>query len=747
MNHSTLFENNRFGNNFALVPRGLFDRCGMYDCHIGMGRACAWDLWLRLIRSVPFHVVAEVVADIYTFQEGGVGETTPRDVGLFRYLHDIPRDHLLTPGCWVDYEVELRLRIGGVPLRGDLGRRVYEEHILPYYLRFRHQFPRLGGLGGTPPWPAEGLARDAILVVYDDFDDSYYSNIVSCDRLSSRRGGYKVHRAHSAQAGSGAVGADAVMLGRLRRSRDEGFARAALEAGRPVAYFLDTDPFAPPRPGASAAPADQADVGAPARLIAGADAVWVADPALAPTAHAYNRRTVPLAGSIPPEWLPDRPPSRDPARPVTIGYAGNVPLGEMGFLREALARVAAEFGDRVRLEPEWADAPAPGSTGYSERLGRLRAAGPDVLLMPLPDGPRPGGRPMATPYHEAAVAGALGIFSDVPGYAALPGEETCLKAANTAVGWAEALRRAVTMPAAEFDRMRAACLAHVREVGTAAARVDAYEAAWRATEFHRLTRHRRGHAGRPRVAYFFHSQYTAGAEIQLWRRLRLMPSYGVEPIAVLPRAVQDSEATHATREELARLGIELVFADFTYHAEPGSPPECEREGLRDLLGELRPALVHSTTYMSGVGRACRELGIPHLASLYQIDDDIAPDPGSRPWARAHCDLVLSDSLRYTRRWGEVLGAELLLRPQPGPGSAVRPRAAAVGGRRRRPRREPGGDPGGPAGRRPAAQGAVRGGGGRGGAAPGGAAGGAGDPRLYAVLSGFPPGLRAADRRG
>ena len=92
------------------------------------------------------------------------------------------------------------------------------------------------------------------------------------------------------------------MLGRLRRSRDEGFARAALEAGRPVAYFLDTDPFAPPRPGASAAPADQADVGAPARLIAGADAVWVADPALAPTARCLQPEDRP-AGRVDPAGM------------------------------------------------------------------------------------------------------------------------------------------------------------------------------------------------------------------------------------------------------------------------------------------------------------------------------------------------------------------------------------------------------------------------------------------------------------
>ena len=106
--------------------------------------------------------------------------------------------------------------------------------------------------------------------------------------------------------------------------------------------------------------------------------------------------------------------------------------------------------------------------------------------------------------------------------AALPGGETCLKAVDTAEGWAEALRRAITMPPAEFDRMRAACLAHVREACTAAALIDHYEAAWRATEFHQLTRDKRGHDGRPLVAYVLPSPDIEGAEAPMWRRLELV---------------------------------------------------------------------------------------------------------------------------------------------------------------------------------------------------------------------------------
>jgi glycosyltransferase involved in cell wall biosynthesis len=126
----TLHERNRFANNSVLVPRQLFVRHGMYDPHIGMRRLCDWDLWLRLVRHVSFVVLDDIVSDVFEGVSGSIGLTVPYDVALFRFLNGIARDHLLTPERWRDYPVDA-LRIGDVEATGELGRRLYEEQVVP----------------------------------------------------------------------------------------------------------------------------------------------------------------------------------------------------------------------------------------------------------------------------------------------------------------------------------------------------------------------------------------------------------------------------------------------------------------------------------------------------------------------------------------------------------------------------------------------------------------------------------------
>src|SRR5262249_543261 len=123
-----LYEQNRFASNAVLFPRELVGRYGMYDCHLGMRRLCDWDLWLRFMKHVPFLVVDELISEVYEGHADPRGITVPWDLSLFRYLHGIQRDALLTPASWRDYEVD-SLRIGEVELAKDFRRRVYEERI------------------------------------------------------------------------------------------------------------------------------------------------------------------------------------------------------------------------------------------------------------------------------------------------------------------------------------------------------------------------------------------------------------------------------------------------------------------------------------------------------------------------------------------------------------------------------------------------------------------------------------------
>jgi glycosyltransferase involved in cell wall biosynthesis len=283
------------------------------------------------------------------------------------------------------------------------------------------------------------------------------------------------------------------------------------------------------------------------------------------------------------------------------------------------------------------------------------------MLTPLLDQPRPRLGKSLIKYYETAVAGALGIFSDTPQYQALPAGLTCIKAANDAESWYQALKTAIEMKPDEFDRMRRRCLEHVREEYSVSAQIDLHEAALRAVEFHARTRGNRHSDGCPRVMYVLHSAHYGGGEIQLLRRLRLVKRYGIQPVVVIPSVVKDTEHGQRLKDALALDGIQLESAVYMCFTEPRSPQEyfseLEREQIRLLLERCAPALVHTVTFIPSFGQVCQEMGIPHVSTQYAIIDEFAWNE-ERP-DFVHCALVQSDTVRYTNRWAELLGVEKL----------------------------------------------------------------------------------------
>ncbi len=188
VNVLTLSFRNRIANNSVLVPRALFDRCGLYDCHVGMRRLTDWDLWLRLADVVPFVTVEAVVSEVRVFaDERAVGVAFPFDAPLFRFLQSIPRNRLLLPGRWRDYPVD-SLRVGDVEVAGPLRKRLAEQHVAPFRDRLRRGLPQLAEeseLPSSSPRPA--------LVAMDAFYPSFAMCAGQYDLPASRHGLPKMH--------------------------------------------------------------------------------------------------------------------------------------------------------------------------------------------------------------------------------------------------------------------------------------------------------------------------------------------------------------------------------------------------------------------------------------------------------------------------------------------------------------------------------------------------------------------------
>ncbi len=661
-----LYEQNLFANNSVLMPRDLVNKYGMYDCHIGMRRLCDWDLWLRYIQHIPFVVIDRVIGQVASGNPGAIGRTVPWDLALFRFWNAIPRNHLLTPAAWRAYPVDA-LGAGAVSLERDMRRRLYEEHIVPYYLTARHYFPVLEGFSATLPEP-----RKTVLHTRGAYDVSDDVGLNPYDAVAHQRGNYKTYFQPLDQVTpEWRRDADGLLLIRTIEDHALTLRDQALRDEIPLGYYLDDDILtfheygtsfdylAPDKPAYS----DLVD------LIRSADAVWVTSRFIRDSVLPHNSRVIPHNGCVPSEWLPTRLKPRDPNQPIRIGYVGtNYRLDEFqNFLWQALQRLSAELGERLIFEFWGLDirqlpplkSPVihrPFTFSYWAYLRALRTAAFDILLTPLLDYPRPRLGKAPSKYYQTAVAGALGIFSRVPQYANLPEGLTCLKADNTVEDWCRVLRQAITLPPEQFDLMRARLVEHVRQEFTPAAQIHLHEAAWRATEFHAKTRAQRQRDGRPRVMYVLHSANFGGGEIQLWRRLRLARDYGIEPIVVLPRVLQNTEPGQRVAESLRREQIAGEFVNYTCFTEPRSPREfsnpAEREDVRAVIQRCAPALVHTVTFIPTFGQICAELKIPHVASLYAIEDDWR-------WENAwldfkHCAVVQSDSIRYATRWGDLL---------------------------------------------------------------------------------------------
>jgi glycosyltransferase involved in cell wall biosynthesis len=668
VNFVSLSEQNRIANNSVLIPRAVVDQHGMYDCHIGMRRLCDWDLWLRYVRHVPFVMIDDVISDVFEGNEGSLGKTVPWDLSLFRYLHAIPRDSLLTPECWQQYEIDA-LSFGGFTIDKDFRRRLYEQQIVPYYLKFRHYFPQVEGFTATLP----DRQRNVIYAssTYESTQDIAFGHYAT---LQGARATFRGYYQPVEQIGAEWVReADAALLAKPVQVQAQSLAEQAMDAGVPLGVYLDDDlltfhEFGPQfsylAPGATAYQNLTA-------MLQDADTVWVSTPAIGDSVQRFNSRIIRHNGCVPEALLPEAIRPRTPGQPIKIGYVGNqYRLDEFKHIWDALLRITAEHQDQLVFEfwgldvsslprlhsPVMQQEFMPSYTTY---LAKLKEANFDILLTPMLASPRPRLGKAPSKYYQTAVAGALGIFSDVPQYADLPGDFTCLKPSNTAEAWYSALSGAITMPPALFDLMRRRMVEHVREEYTDTAQIHLHMAAWHATEFHAKTRSQRKDDGRPRVMYVLHSAHLGGGEIQLWRRLRLARQYAIEPIVVIPRVLQETPAAGRLRDRMQQEQIQLEFADYTCYGEPRSPADFrsdhERDQVRALLERCAPALVHSVTFIPTFGQVCSEMGLPHVASFYAIDESFAWGDGQPEFS--HCTIAHSDSIRYADVWAGLLGTE------------------------------------------------------------------------------------------
>jgi hypothetical protein len=151
-----------------------------------------------------------------------------------------------------------------------------------------------------------------------------------------------------------------------------------------------------------------------------------------------------------------------------------------------------------------------------------------------------------------------------------------------------------------------------------------------------------------------------GGEIQLWRRLEVAHQLGFRLMVVIASAWRDGADARRVRRYLERNGVECEFVHYdAFYVTPDTkdilPKPAEIDSLREFFGRRSHeiSLVHSLAFLPAVGMVCSEFAVPHMASIYGVADDYEFPFGPLPFK--YCDLVQSDSIRYARKWSQLLG--------------------------------------------------------------------------------------------
>ncbi len=663
-------------NGLCPVPSNLiwssdiFERFGAFDPHLAVRDTFASEMLLRVIQHVQFSQVTTQ----HGIQPVGMPKRM-RDTMLYADSQtNFPTLESLSEYSFDDLTAVARKH------GNEIAWQMYLDYILPYYYQHRHSLPR--GTFISPQSSPRELTRVLFTKVqYETSNELTFGNYerhfhgtrfflfsyLQSELLRQENTSFELNNA-------GQI--DVLVSTRTADEANAVLLSQANAAGCASAYMLDDDLLKFYEYGnqfASFCPGD-AHYEAMHRTIKEADVVIGYSKQIGHSVSTINRRYVQCDGSVPHDLLPtnaDKPQSSM----FRFGYAGGgYRTAEFEMLRPAIERIITEYGDHVSFS-FWGMPQKdininvaniefkPFSQHYIEYLERLRDANFDAMLVPLMSEPAPKKAKAPNKFTEAAIANAIGLYSDVPSYQVVKHGITGFKVAENSEAWYQAMKILIEMPAEQRAKIRGNALAYVRTFFSTPALATTTETGIIAAQLHRQTRAKRLEDGRPLVAFFFPSVAgTGGGEIQLWRRLELARQLGLQVLVVISSLWASKQDVERTGQFLNARGIEYEYIPYNaFFTTPYNldilPTKSELDALREffLRRGRQISLVHSLAFVPAVGQTCAEFGIPHLASIYGIDDAYEFPNGALPFK--YCDLIQSDSIRYAKKWAKMLKCE------------------------------------------------------------------------------------------
>ncbi|MFZ5791808.1 MAG: glycosyltransferase [Pseudomonadota bacterium] len=654
--YAKLMNGNFLANNAVVHSAELFNLAGMYDPHILMRRYSDYDLWLRFGTVADFFWVDATVSKVHANQKDSLGRSVPPDFAVYRRYLRLDRRAALRPSCIKDYDVAGLDHLQQAFTDADIDR-IRRRDIVPFLTTRSDYCHEDEFLAAT----ASRRRRRTLLVTKPDFSTSVdvtVHNFTSIPAIACRS--YFVAERDLPAADWN--NPDTVVMYRTVAASTTAILKARKHA-KTFIYLMDDnmlrfDEVGPEH--AFLAP------GTPARdniemQIREAHACIGYSEQIVEDMRQFNRHTMRLDTNIPLRFLDARPYERGAKLRIAI-LTGSVRRDILRRLWPAFRAFAKEAPDAVEfhvwgLDPaEFGSLPCtvhwrPFTHSYDLYRGMLMETSFDVALVPLDASTRAAQSKSPVKLLEATCCGAIGIFTDAPPYAALPGE-ICLKVENTSDGWIAALRHARDLGLDGRGEMLERARRFVRERYATERQINDFLSAFDAADLH-------AHLGDRRVAYLFHEILMGGATLHLLKHAELATSLGFDVVGVV-RESEDRPAAFLDRWRGATGGAPLVRASWRsgysnnasiWTQRPAaSVDEHDGEALAGKLAPYDVGLVHAATWNPAASFAGRHLGCPVVFSLHQFY------PTPRGVLRGLADAVHCSSLTFAREWEKAFAA-------------------------------------------------------------------------------------------
>jgi O-antigen biosynthesis protein len=639
-------------------PRSLFDTFGLLDPHLVMAQFFQQEFLFRICRHIQFKKV-------------NATDTVPRLCqkifpSIFYYWVDVDRQRLLIPNNIYDYIVDdLEQFHSGIPKPERWN--AYLNYVLPYYYYFRELLP--DGL----PEKAQSLppvTRHILCTKSNHYDTTTDVGVRNFDVFAQGERFFKLSYIYSSQIEANTVlSNDALLLLRIVDATTLDLAKKGSKAGLPVGYALDDDllnlfqddgEFANFRAG-------DPFYDAMVDTIKCADVVLCGGPHVQKAVQHLNRRTVHFEGAVLPQFLPENT-FRNKKIPFNFGYAGGrYRIEEMQMLWPAIERICQEYNDRVQFE-FWGLDPCklpvnlrqvsfqPFSISYFEYLARLKESGFDAMIVPLFQQSLHRRGKLPNKLYETTVAGAVGLYSDVPTYNVVKKNMLGLIVGESTEAWYDAMRSVLEMPEKKYLELYARSQAFVKEFYTTPSMLPVHEHGLEAILFHGSTGAARSVDGRPVVVYGYPDVRDLwDSDVQFKRLLELAEKSAISPLVIMPNSAKDLPEFESLQNFLDAHGIPYDFSpyhSFTITSQKNGilPFPEEEASIRYLLMRQKVALVHTIGYSPVFGKVCSDLGIPHISLLPSISDHCSL-PVEQRFPFRPCTLVQSESIHSAQRWG------------------------------------------------------------------------------------------------